>query len=1154
LSDFVHLHVHSDFSVLNGLCHISKLTAKAAEYKMGALALTDIANMFASREFYKSCLKENIKPIIGMSCYVAEDMHLHKPQNGVRVGRRLLLLAKDFSGFQTLCRISSEAYIDGFYFKPRIDRKCLEKNHEGLIILSGGHSSELNEFVSSNREDKARAAIEFYSSLVGKENYFIEIQRTGIEELEEANTQLLALAKEYDVKCVATNDVYYIDKEGSKSQDVLMCVGQQRLLNDASRFRYSSDEFYLKSADEMKELYADIPECVSNSVLVADMCNLEFPKREYHLPIFETPDNMDITTFFDIECIRGLKMRYGEELSKEVLDRYDEEKGVILRTGFPTYFLIVADFIRYAREQGIPVGPGRGSAAGSIIAYALEITDIDPMRFNLLFERFLNEERISMPDIDIDFCQERRKDVIKYVIEKYGRDNVSMIATFGTMKAKGVLRDVGRVLNVELKDVDKLCKLIPDVLDIDLKTAYKTSPEMREVIEGDEQFKNLFSMALTLEGTVRSIGTHAAGVVISDKDLKEYLPLYQADDQVSTQYTMTSVEEDCGLLKMDFLGLQNLTVIKKAVDLIKENRDIVIDVRRLPLDDLKVYELLQRGETIGVFQFESGGMQQLLKRAIPERFEDIVALLALYRPGPLGNGMDKVFVDCKNGVKEIEYPHPLCESELSETYGVILYQEQVMRLTNKLASFNLKEADNLRKAMGKKIKEVMMKFESNFVEGSVKNGVPRETAVEIFSQMLEFAKYGFNKSHSVAYAYVSYQTAYLKAHYPQEFMAALMTCDIRNKDKIATFREECRTMKVEVLPPHVNISNFDFRVDTGRIRYGLGGAKGVGAPAVEAIVEEREKKGDFKSYDDFIERVDLRRCGKTAIESLIMCGAMDDLGANRCQMFQGVESSMKMAQSESKKTEGGQMVLFKVEVEDDVQKNTTLPDLPEWPERDKLAHEKEVLGFYISSHPLASVGKTLRFYSSHNLLQLADLEEGSEVCIGGIITECSSRMYKEDKKMFNFQFEDLSQSLSCVYFVPDVNDKYSEFLGDDKIVFLVGRTGRDRNDEPSLRIKRIVSLEKVEMMLSSSLAIHIDYEHLEENKIKDVKKILNRYKGSVPVYFLVKKDAEEILLKSSTEFNVTLEKSLFEELKEEFGPEAIEIRRYNKSLLGGKRF
>ncbi|MBF0198293.1 MAG: DNA polymerase III subunit alpha, partial [Planctomycetes bacterium] len=1152
--EFAHLNVHSHFSVLQGLCHLGPLIKRCTETGMKHLAITDNANMFASIDFFKACQSADIKPIIGMTVYIApENCREHRIQEGVRIGRRLVLLAKDYKGYQTLCRLSSLAYVEGFYFKPRIDREVLKADHEGLVILSGGMGSELHDALSKGSEQRARETIEFYKNLVGEENYYIEIQRTGIEELDTVNPQVFDLAAEYNIDCVATNDVYYVEKEDTLPHEILMCVGQQRLLNDASRPRFSTDEFYLKTPDEMAELFSDKPECIANALKVAELCNLEFPPRQYHLPVFPTPDNMSVEEYFDLSCLEGLRNRYGDDLPANILERYEVEKGVILRTGFPTYFLIVAEFIAKAREMDIPVGPGRGSAAGSIVAYAMEITDIDPMRFDLLFERVLNEERVSMPDIDIDFCQERRKEVIQYVVEKYGRDNVSMIATFGTMKAKGVIRDVGRVLNVDLKQVDKMCKMIADAKN--LKVAVEENFEFKELVEADDESKKHFDLSCKLESTIRSIGTHAAGVVIADKDLKEYLPLYRADDTISTQFTMTSVEEDCGLLKMDFLGLQNLTVIKKAVEMIRETRGIEVDVRGLPLDDMSSYELLQRGETAGVFQFESEGMQNLLKRAKPDKFEDVVALLALYRPGPLGSGMDKVFVECKNGLRDIEYPHPLCESELSETYGIILYQEQVMRLANKLANFTLKEADNLRKAMGKKKVDVMMKFKSKFIEGSVSNGLPQDVAEGIFDLMLEFAKYGFNKSHSVAYAYVSYQTAYLKAHFPQEFMAALMTCDIRNIEKIAFFREECRRMKVEVLPPHVNESAYDFRVVNGKVRFGLGGAKGVGIPAVEGIVEAREKDGDYISFDEFIERVDLSRCGKTAIESLIKAGGLDDLGANRCQMFEGVLSAMKIAQSESKKTEQGQMMLFTVEEDegDEAPKNSNLPDLPEWPERDKLAKEKEVLGFYVSSHPLASVQRPLRYFSSINLLQLADLEEGSELCIGGIISSSAHRFYRENKKMYNFHFEDLSTSIDCVYFCPE-NDKYGHLLVDDEIVFLVGRAGKDRVGDPSIRVSRIIPLEEAELHLSSSLALHLDYSAIEEEKMRDLRKLTQQYKGRTPIYIIANKEGSFLQFKLDDQYSVSLEPRFLEQLLENYDKKQIEVRKYNKSLLGGRRW
>jgi len=1150
MADFCHLNVHSHYSILQGLCHLKPLVKKCADLGMKSLALTDNANMFACLDFYKTCQKNGVKPIIGMTCYVTLNHKDAKQQDGVRVGRRIVLLAKNYVGYQTLCRISSYAYIDGFYFKPRIDHEVIAQNHEGLAILSGGMNSEINDFIASGNIERAKQTVEFYRSLVGDDSYFIEIQRTGIEELTSVNEKLLEFAKELNVDCVASNDVYYIEKEDSLSHEILMCVGQQKILNDATHPRFSSDEFYLKSPAEMLTLFSDHPECVENSLKVAELCNLIFPKRQYHLPLFETPSGESVESFFDKSCMVGLHNRYGETLSKEVLERYEIEKGVILRTGFPTYFLIVADFILAGRNMGIPVGPGRGSAAGSIIAYALEITDIDPLLFDLLFERFLNEERVSMPDIDIDFCQERRKDVIEYVINKYGRNNVSNIATYGTMKAKGVIRDVGRVLNVDLKEVDKICKMIGDANS--LENAVAENFELKEYIQKEQSAGNLFRQAIKLEGTVRNVGTHAAGVVIADRDLKDYLPLYRADETISTQFTMTSVEEDCGLLKMDFLGLQNLTVIKKAVELIRETRGLEVNVRALPLDDKLAFELLQRGEAVGVFQFESEGMQNLLKRAKPTLFGDIVALLALYRPGPLGSGMDKVFVECKNDLREIEYPHPMCESELKETYGIILYQEQVMRLANRLANFSLKEADNLRKAMGKKQIEVMSKFRAKFVDGSVNNGIPEETASHIWGLMEKFAEYGFNKSHSVAYGYVSYQTAYLKAHFPQEFMAALMTCDIRNKEKIAFFQEECRRMKVELLPPHVNSSTYDFRVVGGKIRYGLGGAKGVGEPAVEALVQNRKEKGEFKSFDDFIERVDLSRCGKTALEAMIKAGAFDNLGANRCQMFEGLIDAMQMAQNEAKKLDQGQMMLFAVEAPTK-SAASHLPLLPEWPERDKLAKEKEVLGFYVSSHPLASVQDTLRYFSSHHLLNLVDLEEGSEVCIGGMLSQTSHRFYKENKKMYRFMFEDLSSSMDLVYFCPE-EDPYGPLIVDDQIVFIVGKTNKDRAGEPSLKVYKIIPLADAEKVLSDSIAINIEREAASEQNLKQLSKLLKLYRGNIPVYLNIYQGHHALQFKLDGELSIVPEPSLFKALAAQFGMKQIEIRKYNHSLFGGRRF
>lgn len=1148
MAGFAHLNVHSHFSVLQGLCHLKPLMAHCADQGMKHLALTDNANMFSCLEFVKAAQSNGIHPVVGMTCYVTLNHRDARPQDDVRVGRRLVLLAKNYTGYQTLCRLSSIAYVDGMYFKPRIDHGLLKEHNEGLVVLSGGMGSELNDFTLSGNTKRVEETVDFYRDLVGEENYYIEVQRTGIEELTEINEGLYDLSERRGIPTLATNDVYYVKKEDALSHEILMCVGQQKLLNEAGHPRFSTNEFYLKSPEEMGDLFSDHPESLENTIKVAEMCQFEPPAREYHLPIFETGQE-STEDYFERTCLEGLRMRYGENLSDEVMERYEVEKGVILRTGFPTYFLIVADFIEAGRDMGIPVGPGRGSAAGSIVAYALEITDIDPLRFDLLFERFLNEERVSMPDIDIDFCQERRKEVIQFVIDKYGRDQVSNIATFGTMGAKGVIRDVGRVLSVELKEVDVICKMIADAGS--LQEAIESNYELKEYIEKNETAGRLFEQAVKLEGTVRNIGTHAAGVVISDRDLKDYLPLYRADDTISTQFTMTSVEEDCGLLKMDFLGLQNLTVIRKAVDLIRHTRGIEVAVRDLPLDDPATYELLSRGETVGVFQFESEGMQNLLKRAKPTLFGDIVALLALYRPGPLGSGMDKVFVECKNGLRDIEYPHPMCEAELKETYGIILYQEQVMRLANRLAGFNLKEADNLRKAMGKKKVEVMLKFKAKFVDGSVDNGIPKETAEHIWDLMEKFAAYGFNKSHSAAYGYVSYQTAYLKAHFPQEFMAALMTCDVRNTDKVAFFREECRRMGLEVLPPHVNFSMYDFNVVKGSIRYGMGGTKGVGGPAVESIVAGRNAKGAYGTFEEFIERQNLSNCGKTALEALIKAGALDELGAHRSQMFEALGDVMMMASNESKKTAGGQMMLFTID-DPAPAASSILPEIPEWPERDRLAKEKEVLGFYVSSHPLASVRQTLRFFSSHHLLQVKDLEEGSEVCIGGMLTQCSHRFYRENKKMFRFHFEDLSSSMDLVYFPPE-NDRYGHLIVEDEIVFLVGRASRDRQGEPSMRVSRIVGLNEAEKVLCSSLALHLEGDQgLDEARMRSLGRLLGKYRGRTPVYLMVHVDKGVLQFKLQDE--VVPETGLFDELATFMSPDRIEVRKYNRSLLGGRRW
>ena len=1152
---FAHLNVHSDYSVLQGFCQIGnpvarmsdqgkdapgKLPARARELGLPAVALTDNGNLFGVLEFYKECRKLKIQPILGMTAYMVSDRKRHEPQDGVKSGRRLVLLARDLEGYRNLCFLSSAGYLEGFYSRPRIDREVLARHGRGLVILSGGHGSEIHDYLRVGDETRAREAVEFYQSLVGREHYFIELQRTGIPGLKETEPEAVKLARATGARLVATNDAYYLRQKDEQIHEILRCVGFGNKLNDASHKRFSTNEFYLKSPEEMAALFADLPECIENTLVIAAACRLEFPKVSYHLPAFKPPAGRTMEEVFEEQCLTGLKGRYGEPLPAAVRERYEMEKGVVLRTGFTNYFLIVSDFIAYARSRGIPVGPGRGSAAGSIVAYALGITDIDPLRFGLLFERFLNEARISMPDIDIDFCQERRGEVIDYVVSLYGKENVAMIATFGTMKAKAAVRDVGRVLGVELAQVNRICKMIPEGPKVTLEGALRDNPDLARLKEEDPEARRLLESASEIEGAIRNISTHAAGVVISDRDLREYLPLYQADDgTVSTQFTMTSVEEDCGLLKMDFLGLQNLTVIARAVKLIKATRGIEIEIRKLPLDERAAYELLSRGDTIGVFQFESEGMQALLRRAHPDKFEDIIALLALYRPGPLNSGMDKVFVECKHGRQPIEVPHPSLAEELAETYGVIIYQEQVMRIANKLAGFSLKEADSLRKAMGKKKPEVMAKFKTQFLTGAAERAIPEEAARRIWDLMEKFAEYGFNKSHSAAYACVSYATAYLKARYPEEFMAALMTCDVGDNDKVAFLRAECKRMGLAVLPPHVNESDYDFGVVKGRIRYGLGGAKRLGRPAVEAIAAARAAGGPFKSFHDFLRRVDLTHCGKGAMEALVMCGAFDDLGFSRRAIFEGLTGAMQDALSQRRNEAQGQLMLFAM---NDAAGN--LPELPEWPERERLAKEKEVLGFYVSSHPLVAAEATLGHFATHAVSELGQLEDNTEVCLGGLVAHCQVKFSKNNRRYIRFQLEDLSGAVDGVYFCPEGEDRSAALIKDDAILFLAGRAGRGMDDKPSLRAFLAVPFAEAEVELVGALGLHLERREAEEPFLKSLGQILQKYRGPIPVSVsLPHESGRRVQMQLGGEFSVAPCRALYAELAALLGPERVEIRR-----------
>jgi DNA polymerase III subunit alpha len=844
---FVHLHVHSHFSLLDGAITIPQLVKAAEDYGMPALALTDHGNLYGAVQFYKACTAAKVKPIIGMEAYVAPGSRTDRKRTPSGAFFHFILLARNEEGYRNLMRLSSSAYLEGYYYRPRIDKEILAKHSKGLIGMSACLSSEINRAALQGDDAELRAQIESYRSLFEPECFFLEIQRNGLQEQERILEKIPPLAKEYGIPLVATNDIHYLRREDARAQEVHLCINTGQTMDDSDRLRFNSDQFYFRSKAEMERVLGDFPDAIENTARVAEMCDLQLDFTKTHLPVFEISTREDPVSYFRELCLAGCLERYPDFDSRpDIRERLDREMAVIERMGYVSYFLIVWDFIRYARENGIPVGPGRGSAAGSIVAYSLRITNVDPLAYDLLFERFLNADRISMPDIDIDFCMEGREKVIEYVKRKYGEDRVCQIITFGTMAARAVLRDVGRALGVPLPEVDAIAKRIPAGPKVSLRESLDADPDLKKLREGDAKIRELFEISLRLEGLNRHSSTHAAGVVIGDAPLIETVPLQKNGDDITTQFGMEDLES-IGMLKMDFLGLRTLTVIDRALSLIEKSRGVRIDIDAIPLDDPKTYELLCRGDAAAVFQLESKGMRDLLRRLRPDRFEDIIALLALYRPGPLEGGMVDTYVQRKHGLEPMVFEHPILEPILSETNGVILYQEQVMRIANQMAGFSLNEADTLRKAMGKKKKEIMEKFKEKFSSGAASKGIDRGLATRIFDLIEFFAGYGFNKSHSTAYALVSYQTAYLKANYPTEFMAAVMTCEMSNTDKILEYLEECRRMGIETLPPNINRSEKGFTVEGNRIWYGLEAVKGLGGKVVDAMIEERQKNGEFRS-------------------------------------------------------------------------------------------------------------------------------------------------------------------------------------------------------------------------------------------------------------------------------------------------------------------
>ena len=1051
-TEFTHLHVHTEYSLLDGSAKISHLLDRAKELGMTSLAITDHGAMYGVIDFYKAAKEKGIKPIIGCEVYLAARTRLDKEPMDAR-SYHLVLLAENNEGYQNLIKLVSLAYIEGFYRRPRIDIELLKKYHKGIIALGACLAGPVSRRLLNNDYEAAKAAAIELEEIMGKGNFFLEIQDHGLSDQQKVNQMTIRLAEELQIPLVATNDVHYIKDEDAESHEVLLCIQTGKTMDDPDRMIYEGGQFFLKSGDEMAKLFPYATEALANTNRIAERCNVEFEFHKLKLPRFDVPDGKTAEEYLRERCYEGLKKRY-HTITPELKERLEYEVGIIIQMGFVDYFLIVGDFIRYAKDKGIPVGPGRGSAAGSIVAYTLEITDIDPIKYQLLFERFLNPERVSMPDIDIDFCYERRQEVIDYVIRKYGADCVSQIITFGTLSAKAVIRDVGRAINMPYAEVDKIAKMIPNELKMTIKKALEMNSDLRELYETEEKIKYLIDTSMKLEGLPRHSSMHAAGVVIADRPVMEYVPLNASDGLLITQYTMTTLEE-LGLLKMDFLGLRTLTVIDNAVKLIEKNHGIRLDMSQIDDHDEKVYALIASGNTEGIFQLESAGMKNFMKELAPTCLEDIIAGVSLYRPGP----MDFIpkYVQGKRDANSITYTHPKLEPILENTYGCIVYQEQVMQIVRDLAGYSLGRSDLLRRAMGKKKVDVMQKEREIFlhgdgesVPGCVANGIPEAIANTIFDEMVDFAKYAFNKSHAAAYAVVAYQTAYLKTYYKVEFMAALMTSVMENTSKITGYMETCKKMNIEVLPPDINKGYAYFDAKDNQIIFGLAAIKNVGKNVVDHIVEERDANGDFKSLTNFYNRMDSKDTNKRSIESLILAGAFDSLGGKRSQYLSVYKQIADGISHHRKNNISGQMDLFTLGGNETVEDKDHLPDIAEFDSKELLAHEKDVLGIYLSGHPLDKVRETLERYISITSAELviADEEENSEkeektiqdgqsVVVGGMIAEKKVIFTKSNKKMAFLTLEDTRGAMEVVIF-PNLYEQLIRF-NEESVLVIKGR-------------------------------------------------------------------------------------------------------------------
>ncbi|WP_130807687.1 DNA polymerase III subunit alpha [Senegalia massiliensis] len=1151
MNKFTHLHLHTEYSLLDGASRLDKLMDRVEQLGMDSVAITDHGVMYGVVDFYKKAKKRDIKPIIGCEVYISKGDYRRKDRDKDKSQYHLVLLAENNTGYRNLIKIVSEGFVNGFYYKPRVDFEILKKYKEGIIVLSGCLGGELQRNLINGNYDKAVEIAKQYRDTFGKDNYFLEIQDHGIKEQKLVNQSMFKLSEELGIELVATNDVHYIEKKDSKFHDVLLCIQTGKTIDEENRMKFPSSEFYLKSYEEMSEVFPEHLQALENTVKIAERCNVELDFETLHLPEFEVPKGHTNESYFEKLCYEGLQKRY-DNITDEINNRLEYEMKVIKDMGYVDYFLIVWDFIRYAKENNIMVGPGRGSAAGSLVSYTLGIIDIDPIKYNLIFERFLNPERVTMPDIDIDFCYERREEVIDYVVRKYGDSRVAQIVTFGTMAARGAIRDVGRALDISYSEVDYIAKQIPMELGITIDKALEMNKQLKETYNSDRKVKKLIDTAKDVEGMPRHTSTHAAGVVISKKAVTEYVPLSRNNDSIITQFTMTELEE-LGLLKMDFLGLRNLTVIRDAKDLIKKIHNKNIDFSNSNYDDKDVYRMFQKGNTLGVFQFESAGMRQFLKELKPTEFENIVAANSLFRPGPMRQ--IPRYIENKTHPEKIEYTHPILESILKVTYGCMVYQEQVMQIVRDVGGYSMGRSDIVRRAMGKKKMDVMERERQNFIygkkdengnieiKGAIRNGVDEKSANKIYDEMIDFAKYAFNKSHSAAYAVLAYETAWLKYYYPVEFMAALLTSVMGSTNSVSLYIQESKRLGIEVLPPDINESFSNFTVTKGKVRFGLEAVKNVGKPLIESIVNARKKEGKFISLTDFCGRVDSHSLNKRAIESLIKAGAFDSIKGSRAQLLAVYEKVLEGVQQDKKKNIKGQYNMFSNSSSKDQNeiKRDLLPNIKEFPEKTLLSMEKEMMGIYVSGHPLSSYEETLNNISTLSTAELLELDGSSgknekQIKIGGIIISKKNKITKNNNMMAFATLEDLFGTIELIIF-PKVYDRYQKFIEEDKIVKVEGKLNIEDEGEVKIICSSITPLKK-----SKNEKLYLKISKDKDNDIlNDIKKILSYYRGETPVYVYFEKDKKTV--RATSEFWVNINnKGLVEKLKSILGENSIKLK------------